>query len=207
VGCFKCHHKSIGDRCRSNTEEFIKKAKSKHKGLYDYSLVSYVNNHTPVKIKCNNCLRIFNQIPNTHLSGGGCGNCVKSKVETVISDYFSKYKIYFVDQKTFPDCKYKARLRFDFYIPAANLCIEYDGEFHDETLFNKYYKRKFTRPYWLAKLRDEIKTKYCYDGRINLERISYRDKSNITSVLDKLILKYNIKKEANETKNNNDSTC
>jgi hypothetical protein len=59
---------------KSNTFEFIKKAKLIHGDGYDYSLVDYVNNKLKVKIIC----RIhgkFEQIAQSHLNGKGCLKC------------------------------------------------------------------------------------------------------------------------------------
>lgn len=56
-------------------EQFIEKAIKKHGDKYDYSLVEYVNNKTPIKIKCNKCGGIFEQLPKNHLSGNGCSIC------------------------------------------------------------------------------------------------------------------------------------
>lgn len=50
-----------------NTSDFIKRAKEVHGYKYDYSLVSYINIKTPVKIKLEN--EIYIQIPKNHLNG------------------------------------------------------------------------------------------------------------------------------------------
>ena len=42
-----------------STEQFIEKAKLIHGDKYDYSLVEYKNSKTKVKIKCNDCGRVF----------------------------------------------------------------------------------------------------------------------------------------------------
>lgn len=60
---------------RSNTQEFIEKAKLIHGDKYDYSKVEYVNNHTKVKIHCNRCGNDFMQTPHSHLAGSGCKPC------------------------------------------------------------------------------------------------------------------------------------
>ena len=70
------------------TEEFIVKARKVHGGDYGYSLVEYVNSHTKVKIICNECGYIFEQKPNSHLSGKGCpvdGGTRRSNVEEFIA--------------------------------------------------------------------------------------------------------------------------
>jgi Zn finger protein HypA/HybF involved in hydrogenase expression len=61
---------------RSNTEQFIEKAKTTHSEKYDYSLVDYKNSLTKVKIICSNHGE-FEQTPKAHIRGGGCSECVK----------------------------------------------------------------------------------------------------------------------------------
>jgi hypothetical protein len=60
---------------RSSTEDFIKKAEKIHRDKYNYDLVEYVTCKTKVKIFCNNCENIFEQIPSSHLRGSGCLLC------------------------------------------------------------------------------------------------------------------------------------
>lgn len=43
---------------------------------------------------------------------------------------FLAYDFEFVEEKTFPDCKDKRKLPFDFYLPAFNLLIEHHGTQH-----------------------------------------------------------------------------
>lgn len=57
-------------------EEFIAKAKAVHGDKYDYSMVEYFNNHTPVKIICP-IHGIFEQRPNNHLNGNECPQCAR----------------------------------------------------------------------------------------------------------------------------------
>ena len=59
---------------RSNTEEFIEKARKTHGNKYDYSKVEYINAHTKVHIICPKHVE-FLQKPNCHLSGNGCKLC------------------------------------------------------------------------------------------------------------------------------------
>jgi len=67
-GCAKCSKKFL-DR-----EFFIEEANKIHNNKYDYSLVNYVNNHIKVKIICIKH-GIFEQTPNSHLSGSECAKC------------------------------------------------------------------------------------------------------------------------------------
>lgn len=61
--------------------QFIKKGVKKYGDHYDYSLVIYKNSKTKVKIRCKKHNLIFEQTPNTHLTGkGGCIECKRDSV-------------------------------------------------------------------------------------------------------------------------------
>lgn len=101
-----------------------------------------------------------------------CQKCRKSvsTYEEKVAKYLQEENIKFTTQKTFPKCKYKNDLRFDFYLDDFNLCIEIDGEQH----FKKI--PKFEKPsenYDIRCKRDEIKTNYCKNNNILLLRIPY----------------------------------
>lgn len=59
---------------KSNTEEFIQKAREIHGDKYDYSKVNYINNKTKVCIICPEHGEFW-QKPNNHLHGNGCKKC------------------------------------------------------------------------------------------------------------------------------------
>ena len=71
-GCPKCSGNS-----KSNTFEFINKAREVHGKKYDYSKVKYVNSQTKVRIICPKHGE-FLQTPNMHLMGIGCPKCAGS---------------------------------------------------------------------------------------------------------------------------------
>ena len=73
-GCPKCGDIKTQSSTRYNTEKFIKIASSKYKNFYDYSLVDYKNTSKKVKIICP-IHGVFEQSPNSHLSGHGCPKC------------------------------------------------------------------------------------------------------------------------------------
>ena len=56
------------------TQEFIDRARSVHGYKYDYRLVDYSNNTTPVDILCETH-GIFKQKPAHHLACKGCRKC------------------------------------------------------------------------------------------------------------------------------------
>lgn len=53
-GCPKCKGTKLRNHFSSTTEEFVRKAVSKHGDRYNYSKVEYVNSRTKVCIMCKN---------------------------------------------------------------------------------------------------------------------------------------------------------
>jgi len=72
-GCPVCANIKRGNR-KSNTEEFITKAKNIHGDEYDYSQVNYINNSEYVNIICKKH-GPFPKSPANHLKGQGCPIC------------------------------------------------------------------------------------------------------------------------------------
>jgi len=74
AGCKKCATEIEHNKQRSNTEEFIVKAKIIHKNIYDYSKTTYIDVKTNIIIVCK-VHGEFAQRPNNHLTGAGCSKC------------------------------------------------------------------------------------------------------------------------------------
>lgn len=89
-GCSKC-----GKVFKYNTLSFIEQANNVHNNLYNYSNVNYIDSHTKVNIICK-IHGMFEQTPNSHLSGSGCNECgriISSKKQTWNNnDYIDKIK-------------------------------------------------------------------------------------------------------------------
>lgn len=123
-----------------------------------------------------------------------CG-CIVSQGENKIKDVLHQLQINFISQKTFIDCinpKTGRRLKFDFYLPDYNCCIEYDGRQH-------FYKNRSKRG-WFSdkkiirlKYRDNIKNVFCIKNHIRLIRIPYTEFNNIDTVFIKSLLLNNNK--------------
>lgn len=163
-GCPKCAGKEI------TNINFLKKVNEIHNNKYEY-FSEYVNSKTKIKIKCK-LHGYFYQTPNHHLSGQGCPKCKISKGEKEIENILNNLNIKYEVQKIFNNCFFKLPLKFDFYIPEHNICIEYDGEQH----FKKYRFEKDDINFKKRKKRDNIKNEYCKENNINLIRINYKEK-------------------------------
>lgn len=115
-----------------------------------------------------------------------CG-CVKSKGETVISSWLKSHSVIFIKEKTFKDCinlETGYKLRFDFYLPLYNICIEYDGIQH--TIGWNYNGSKKESLEEIQK-RDRLKDEYCEANGIPLYRISYLEYNNIETRLEEIL--------------------
>lgn len=62
-------------------------------------------------------------------------------------------------------------MRFDFYLPNQNICIEYDGE-HHFIANGGYFTEDFVKG---VQYRDKIKNNYCKEKQIQLIRIPHTD--------------------------------
>lgn len=120
--------------------------------------------------------------PNDILDGCGCPSCNSSKGELKIELILKNKNISFIKNKTFTGCKYKKLLKFDFYLPDFNLCIEYDGVQHFKSISifggDKVYKEN--------KLRDKIKNNFCKKNKIDLIRIPYTQFNKIKEILSNI---------------------
>lgn len=114
-----------------------------------------------------------------------------SRGENTIWKWLVENRIEFEHQKKFVDCRDKKPLPFDFYLPAYNLCIEFQGSQHYDPGFYIRMKKSIkegTIKYKLQKKHDRIKKQYCKIHNINFLEIKYNE-----SIEDKLNKK--IKKE------------
>jgi len=170
-GCHKCSGKE-----RITLKSFVKRAEKIHGKKYNYSSIKkIINNVSKIKIFCEEH-GSFMQTPDAHLNQKqGCPFCRESKGERKIDIFLSQNGFEFYREKTFLNCinpETKRRLRFDFYLPKENICIEYDGKQH----FTPMTKFGGAQGFEQIKKRDEIKNLFCEKEGINLVRITYKDK-------------------------------
>ena len=174
VGCSKC-----ANNYNKTNPEFIEISNTKHNNKYNYDKTIFLNNNKKVIITCPQH-GDFEQLPYHHIKGFGCKKCSDSKGELFIDNYLINNNINFSRNKTFEDCKYKSKLKFDFYLIEHNICIEYDGIQHYKPV--EYFGG--LESLILGQKRDRIKNKYCKNNNIKLFRIKYSD--NIEKKLEKI---------------------
>jgi len=176
-GCPKCAYKNL------SIEEIKEEFNKIHHNRYDYSkFLSYENHIDKILIICNKHGE-FEQSITKHKQGHGCCKCNNSKSEIIIENYLKDKNIEYINQKKFDDCKNINKLPFDFYLPKYNICIEYDGRQH----FNSI--DIFGGDDYLTKIikNDKIKNEYCLKNNIHLIRIRYDE-----NIFEKLNSTFNI---------------
>jgi hypothetical protein len=172
-GCMKCSGKE-----KKKIDIFIEQSNKIHNNFFTYNKVKYKNNWTSIIITCP-IHGDFNVTPNNHLNKkSGCPKCKQSIGEKEIKKYLDEKSIKYEIEKRFKDCRYKLPLPFDFYLPNFNICIEYDGKQHYETI--QYFGGEKRLKEQLIK--DEIKNEYCKKKKIKLIRIKYDQ--NVNESLD-----------------------
>ena len=128
-GCQKCANKNNNIDKRSNTVEFIEKARRVHGNKYDYSQVEYVNNHSKICIICPTH-GVFMQTPTKHIHGlNGCPKCKESKLEREVGLFLTSNNIKFERQKKF---SWLGQQLLDFYLTDYHIGVECQGRQHFE---------------------------------------------------------------------------
>ena len=136
-GCDKCAHMINHENQKLTKEEITIRGKKAHGDKFDYSLVSYINTKTPIKIKCNKCNNVFEQLVDNHMKQNkGCPICDCRITEKILYDYLKSLYPNIIKEFKQKWCKSKKYLPFDNCIPELNIIIELDGLQHFKQVMN-----------------------------------------------------------------------
>lgn len=176
--------------CKTN-DEFILELIEK-RGTEFTPLEEYISAKTLIRVKHNKCGYVWRVSPDHLLNRrDNCPSCTylgnNSKGNKAVEDYLIANNINYEKEKKFNGLKGIEKhnnLRFDFYLPILNICIEYDGEQHYKAieLFGGEAQYK------IQVKNDNIKNKFCKENNITLIRIPYYELNNIPTFLDKAIM-------------------
>ena len=142
-------------------------------------MVDFKSPFDKVNIKCL-IHGVFPQSLMSHSRGVGCPICKQSTGEAKVRKFLEDNHIEFKQQYSFKGCKDKNHLIFDFYILSKNLCIEYDGKQHFNSI--EFFGDK--QGLEGTQRRDLIKNNYCRENNIGLLRISYLQVEEISQILN-----------------------
>ena len=133
---------------------------------------------------CPKCGYEWIAVPYNRCRGQNVRNVDIPKGEKEIIKIFEKHNIKYVHEKIFEKCRNKNPLKFDFYLPSYNICIEYQGKQHYEPVdFTGKGMELAEENFYYAIENDNIKRKYCEDKKILLIEIPYWDFNNIKKIL------------------------
>lgn len=115
----------------------------------------------------------LNSLESGRVHSCGCSKMERQSLgESYVEQALKDNNVSFEREYCFNDClnpKTGYKLRFDFYLPDYNCCIEYDGEQHfkEAAIFQDSLEDR--------KQRDKIKDDYCKMNNIKLIRLPYWD--------------------------------
>jgi len=180
-GCPECGIEERADKRRLTLEEIEQRSKDYHGDVWDFSISEKPKNEDDrIHVICKICGET-NYKPVLRIMYGKCDYCLMSQGERAIVAKLRELGIEFIPEYSFPDCKYKNLLYFDFYLPKLNTVIEFQGEQH----------LRFTRHFHgdlegleIQKIKDQIKRNYCKEKEIReIELFSLEEIDRLEGVL------------------------
>lgn len=176
VGCAYCTGRY------KTTEDFINEMNEVNSNIE--IIGEYSGSENSVDCRCKICGHKWSPIGRSLKYGQGCPACTISKGEIKVKQFLDDNNIIYIQQKTFDDCIYKEKLRFDFYLTDNNILIEYDGEQHFKPVdFASKGLAWANQIFEYNQIKDKIKNDYCKDNNMRLIRIPYWDFNNIEAIL------------------------
>lgn len=108
--------------------------------------------------------------------------------ESLVESYLKGNKIEYIKEKTFPDLvniHTNYNLRFDFYLPKLNTCIEFDGKQHFQ--YSKDFDKGDRSKVKYRQYLDSLKNNYCENKGIKLVRITYKQYKKVNNILKDIL--------------------
>ena len=185
-GCKPCAMRYVQKLRIKTHEDFLNDLKQRNPN-YDKIrfLTKYKMYESPILCECLECNEIWESTPHNLLSGSACCACNLSKGEGKIRQFLKDNNIKYEPQKQFDGllgCGGK-NLRFDFYLPDNRILIEYQGEYHDNSVPSQT-KDEFER---LCE-HDRRKKIFAQNNNYKLLEIWYKDFDNIELILRNQLL-------------------
>ena len=171
-GCPECGNEAIAEKLTKTHKQYVEELKEKNQDIMVIGV--YIDALTPILHKCKIDGCEWFARPANILNGNGCPQCNESSGERQVRQWLDNNDVRYECQKAFNDCRDKQPLPFDFYLPDYNICIEYDGKQHYESI--NYFGGKETYEYTIR--HDRMKDDYCKENNITLLRIPYYEDVN-----------------------------
>lgn len=185
TGCPKCGWDKRSAFHSAGAEAFVAKAREVHGDVYDYSGVIYKNNRTKVAIRCTEH-GVFMQSPWSHISKSGCPSCSGSRMERYIASILEVRGINFLAQHSFPDCKRRHPLPFDFAILQPDGSVAGIIEYHGDQHFRPVEYFGGATAFRDRTINDHLKASYCRRNGIPMLVATSKDDFRI----EKMVVKF-----------------
>lgn len=182
-GCRQCSRERLSQERRLSIWDLLERIIAAHGlGDFDYQLRGYRNLHSKLRIRCHRH-GWFMQSAGNHIDGHGCARCTSSRGERRIRQELRRLRVEFREQVRFPDCRNRGQLPFDFYLPAHNVLIEFDGKqhFRKSELWGGRHVLETTQRH------DAIKTTFAELHGFRLIRIPYWDFRRIPDIVRSVV--------------------
>ena len=178
-GCPKCGKASINSKRKLTQEQFLERVKN-IKGL-SFDKTVYVDKRKRVVVTCK-IHGDYKTSAEVLLKGNGCPKCKYSFGESQIEIILKTLGIEYEVQKSFPTLRHLRLLKFDFYLPSYNACIEFDGEQHHRPIEYWGGEKAFKE----LQIKDSLKDSYCKTYNMPLLRIRF-DEQNVESAIKEFL--------------------
>lgn len=116
-GCDECKYEKIIKKKTKSNDKYLEELNKVNKDIYP--IEDYVKCSVPILHKCKICGYEWKAMPSNLIKSNhtGCPNCkVRSNGEKEIKDILDNYKIDYIQEFRFDDCRSKKPLPFDFAI-------------------------------------------------------------------------------------------
>ena len=136
-----------------------------------------------VSFRCKTCGNEWATTPDNVVNqGAGCPRCASSYGEQAIAAYLIGKNIAFDQWVKFDGLVGMGggMLSYDFHLPAYNILIEYQGQFHDESVDSEFFHNDLEK----QRTHDRLKREYADSHQIRLLEIWYYDFKKINRILD-----------------------
>ena len=176
-GCRKCGRVRFGLSQRKTHDVFVSEIAAINPSVTIKGLYTTAKDH--IACECKICGYEWNPFADDLSMGKGCPICNASHGEREIARVLTLHGIEFLAQYTFDDLHGVGGglLSYDFYIPHANLLIEYQGEQHCRPAFGE-------EQFAVQQEHDRRKKDYAKEHGIELLEIWYSNYDNIEQILN-----------------------
>ena len=135
AGCQSCAKESAAEKSRTTFEDFVAAARASHGDTYDYIREGYVSASSPVSIVCRTH-GLFTQVGSTHINRTLPSRCPKCAIKQSRGQLELAEFVRSLGFEVQEDFRYgSGKKSVDVFVPAAKLCIEFDGTYFHSSKF------------------------------------------------------------------------